>query len=74
MTLLEIILFIIGRTQDWKAAVQWYEKALETTPTPSCDLDESAPDEPEYSILAHLAQMYNIGTYDIRMDHTLTIN
>lgn len=56
------------RTQDWKAAVQWYEKALETTPTPSCDLDESAPDEPEYSILAHLAQMYNIGGYGLSID------
>ena len=35
--------------------------ALDTPPTDITELDEAAVDEPRYSILAHLAAMYNTG-------------
>ena len=58
--------------QDWAEAAKWFSRALETpsgasdaTDT-SCQATESA--NPDYIIMAHLAEMYRSGGHQLEKD------
>ena len=46
-----------NRQQDWLESVKWYTLALETT-----EMTDDSP-EPDYIIMAKLANMYSTGKY-----------
>ena len=58
--------------RNWLEAAKWYSKALETpldtsdmTDT-SCQATETA--NPDYIIMAHMAEMYHSGGYQLERD------
>jgi elongation factor 2 kinase len=57
-----------SRSQDWREAVKWYFKVLENGHTTATDPSSSPFDEPNYTILAKIAQKYAEGGYNLEKD------
>ena len=58
-----------NRTQNWQEAVDWYSKVLsapdQSTMPASVDPDYLPLPEPDYSILARMAEMYRSGGHGL---------
>ncbi|XP_077959445.1 eukaryotic elongation factor 2 kinase isoform X3 [Gasterosteus aculeatus] len=56
------------RKQDWGEAIHWYESVLNMTDYDEGGEFDGTQDEPRYLLLARVAEMYQVGGYNLTAD------
>uniref|UniRef100_G3NEX6 Eukaryotic elongation factor 2 kinase n=1 Tax=Gasterosteus aculeatus aculeatus TaxID=481459 RepID=G3NEX6_GASAC len=56
------------RSQDWGEAIHWYESVLNMTDYDEGGEFDGTQDEPRYLLLARVAEMYQVGGYNLTAD------
>ncbi|XP_039644370.1 eukaryotic elongation factor 2 kinase isoform X6 [Perca fluviatilis] len=56
------------RKQDWKEAIHWYDSVLTMSDYDEGGEFDGTQDEPRYLLLARLAEMYQVGGYNLSAD------
>ncbi|XP_078135106.1 eukaryotic elongation factor 2 kinase isoform X3 [Sander vitreus] len=56
------------RMQDWKEAIHWYDSVLTMSDYDEGGEFDGTQDEPRYLLLARVAEMYQLGGYNLSAD------
>ncbi|XP_032359033.1 eukaryotic elongation factor 2 kinase isoform X6 [Etheostoma spectabile] len=56
------------RMQDWEEAIHWYDSVLKKSDYDEGGEFDGTQDEPRYLLLARVAEMYQVGGYNLRAD------
>lgn len=62
------MLLFLSRKQDWGEAIHWYESVLNMTDYDEGGEFDGTQDEPRYLLLARVAEMYQVGGYNLTAD------
>ena len=54
-------LAVVRRERNWLEAIEWYDDALQRTSEDDAGGFDSTMDDPRYSLLARMAEMYRVG-------------
>lgn len=62
------LVFELSRKQDWEEAVHWYDNAVNMMDYDEGGDFDALQDEPCYLLLARMAEMYQVGGFNLTAD------